>query len=639
VSRDVQAPAALTVSQWADKYRQLPATSAEPGQWRTDRVPYLRGVMDALGDESIRRVLFMKSAQVGGTSCGENWLGWLIDVAPCGILMLWPTEKKIRSWSRKKLTPLVRETAPLAAKFPDSGRRDSGNTIASKEFDDGFLQMLSAKSTSDLRSTDAKVGIVEEADEIDAELKGQGDPIGQFDARFRAFWNSKLYMVSTPTLEGFSRTDDEWKLSTQHHYYVPCPHCDCMQQLRWRDGKDDQDEAGAYRLIWEEDENGEVVVGSAQYLCEDCGALIPEHHKMAMLLAGEWRATYPGRETVGFHINTLYSPLTSWTEVAKAFKKAKKSPATMQTFVNLWLGLPYREPGAHVDAGFLASRAEPYELGTAPHGVALLTAGVDVQGDRLAFAVWGWGAFESSWLVAWDEVTGDLSDPDFWEEFDRSVLRATWKHVSGAPMKIEATCIDANYNSDEVHKFTLPRFARHVIPVIGRDGRGRKLIEPPRKDRWKRTSRERNPSYLIGTDTAKDTLLLRLKITEKLTDAGVREYPGGFVHFPENVDPVFYDQLTAERLATIYRDNRPLRVWKQIEGRRNEALDITVYAMGAFKFLTMGNAPKVKLSDLAARAQALSDWQPPEPPKEGETPEPAPSKPSGWGPRQSFRKR
>jgi len=57
----------LTVSQWADAYRQLSAkSSSEPGPWRTERTPYLREIMDALSlDSPVSRVVVMKSAQMG----------------------------------------------------------------------------------------------------------------------------------------------------------------------------------------------------------------------------------------------------------------------------------------------------------------------------------------------------------------------------------------------------------------------------------------------------------------------------------------------------------------------------------------------------------------------------------------------
>lgn len=620
-------PPQLTVSTWADQNRILPRTSAEPGRWRTDRVPYLRRIMDVLGDEAVREVVFAKSAQVGGTSCGENFIGYLMDQAPCGILMLWPTEKKMRSWSRKQLEPLLADTPCLARLFPRSGRRDAGNTMTAKEFPGGFLQMLTAGSTSDLRSTSARVGIVEEVDEIDSEVGYQGDPLEQFEARFRTFWNSKIYFVSTPTIEGFSRVWEKLERSTNERFHVPCPHCGHMQVLRWRDGKDDQDEAGSYRLVWEKDEHGEVVPGSTRYICEACGALIEEYHKMGMLLAGDWIAKNPGRYAVGFHINTLYSPFTPWDDVARAFQRAVHSPTTMQGFVNLWLGLPYREPGADIDAHFLQQRAESYGEGVAvPHGVGVVVGGADVQGDRIELFLWGFGEGEESWFLSWEVFDGDPGDDAVWDELGARLDRGL-VHASGAPVPILACCIDAGYQTEMVHRFCDRRRRRNTVAVVGRDGRPRKLIEAPGQTKFKRSRSKKRPTHVIGSDPGKDLFASRLRLSRREDGS----CPPGYVHFPDTVDRAFYDQLTAERLVTRYVAKRPVRKWVPIQGRRNEALDCAVYAMGALELLVQRRV--LRREDLGARAKALSEWKPPEKkPAEpaARTARPKVRRPGGW---------
>ncbi len=590
----------MTVSAWADANRMLPSTSAEPGHWRTDRVPYLRQVMDTLGDETVRDVIFVKSAQVGGSSCGENYLGYLIDQAPCAILSVWQTEKMMKSWSKKRLKPLLEDTPCLAVYFPRSGRRAEHDTIAEKEFPGGFLQMLTAKSTSDLRSTSARVAIAEEIDEWEGEIGDQGDPLEQLRARLRTFWNRKMYMVSTPTLDGFSRIWGEWERSTQHRYLVPCPHCQHKQILRWRDGESGQDESGSYRLVWEKDDAGEVIPGTAQYICEGCGVLIEERHKMGMLLAGGWEPAHPERATVGFHINTLYSPLCSWDDIAVAFTKAVRSPALMQAFVNLWLGLPYRSAGESIDAHFLSRRAESYgEDVEVPHGVGVLTAGVDVQGDRLELLVYGWGEGETSWLVQWVQLEGDPGLDQVWADLDGRLLEP-WRHASGAPIAISAACVDAGYQTERVHRFCDQRSNRHIVAVVGRDGRPRKLIEAPGAEKYRRSRNQKRPTHVVGVDAAKDLLAARLRL-------GLREdlsAPPGYVHFPVGVDPVFYDQLTAERLVTVYKAARPMRVWRAVEGRRNESLDMTVYAMAALQLLMLRRALTPAL--IATRAAQFS---------------------------------
>jgi phage terminase large subunit GpA-like protein len=598
-----QPPPTLTVSQWADQNRRLPSTSAEPGQWRTSRVPYLKRPMDVLGDEMIRETVFAKSAQVGGSSCAENFLGYIIDQAPCAVLEVWPTEKALRAWSTKRLDPMLTDTPCLKTRFPKSGRRDSKDSIASKIFPGGYIQALTAKSTADLRSHSSRVAVAEEVDEWEGDVGEQGDPLELLRARMRTFWNAKLYMVSTPTIAGFSRIWSELETSTWEEYWVPCPHCKRMQTLRWKDGDQDKYEAGQYRLMWEKDDSGEPIPATCSYVCEHCSALIEERYKSWMLdpaNGAEWRGRYPGRAKVGFHINTLYSPLCEWDEIARSFTRGLKDPSKMRSFVNTMLGLPYEESGEKVDAHFLSQRTETYSA-EVPHGVGVLTAGVDVQADRLEVLVYGYGAHEQSWLIDREVLEGDPGQDEVWRELDKYLL-CTWTHEGGAQVRISAACVDAGYQTKHVTSFCDPRKARNIIATVGRAGRGRLLIEAPDpRKKFKRSQlRKSKPLHIVGSDSGKDLLYSRLKIVN----------PGpGFIHFPESdaVDQVFFEQLTSERLQTKYVNGRPTRVWKLVPGRRNEALDETILSMAALNFLGVKVIKKLgEYADILSKTPAPS---------------------------------
>ncbi|WP_246729191.1 phage terminase large subunit family protein [Methylosinus sp. RM1] len=109
----------LTVSEWADANRMLPTMNAEPGPWRTARVPYLREIMDALSTAStIERVVFMKGAQTGGTEAGLNAIGYWIAHAPGIILCVWPSLDMVRRNSRTRIEPLIDGTPALRSPIP-----------------------------------------------------------------------------------------------------------------------------------------------------------------------------------------------------------------------------------------------------------------------------------------------------------------------------------------------------------------------------------------------------------------------------------------------------------------------------------------------------------------------------------------
>lgn len=592
VTREVAAevfalPPTLSVSEWSDANVVLSSEYASAaGRFRTDRVPYMRAIMDTLGDESVREAVFAKSSQVGGTQVGMNLIGYLVDQAPCGVLSVWPTEKLMRAWSTKKLAPMIRDTRCLKQRFPKSKRREAGDSIASKEFPGGYLNMLTAKSTSDLRSYSARVAIAEEIDDWEGDIRSQGDPLELLRARIRTFWNGKLYMVSTPILEGFSRIWSELETSTWQEYHVPCPHCSHAQVLRWQETEGEH--AGQYRLLFERDDAGQFIPGTCRYVCEACGVEIEERHKQQMLERGQWIARYPGRAKVGFHINTLYSPLCPWDDIATSFLRAKRSPEGLQTFVNGFLGLPWAEQGEKVDSHFLAKRVEAYTA-PVPRGVGIVTAGVDVQGSWLSLVVVGHGAEGEKWILGWKQLDGDPGQDAVWQDLDRELL-APWEHEDGATVRIAAACIDAGYQTERVHRFAEGRSARKIIATVGRAGRGKALLTAPGPDKFRRSRAQKRPTHVIGVDSGKDLVASILK----------RGEPGpGYLHFSDQLDPVFFEQLTAEKLVTRYRNGRPAREWVLLPDRRNEALDCVILAEAAL--VSLGAHTRAQLAQLAQR--------------------------------------
>lgn len=225
----------LTVSAWADTHRVLPTTNAEPGPWRTARVPYLREIMDALSTASpIERVVFMKGAQTGGTEAGLNAVGYWIAHAPGTIMTVWPTGDMVRRNSRTRIEPLIDGTPALRAKIAPARAKDPGNTVTQKEFTGGVLVMTGANSATGLRSLPVRYLVLDEVDAFPADADGEGDPVAlaiQRTVTFRG--RRKIMLISTPTDAGSSRIEKAYAESDQRRFFVPCPACGAMQHLRW----------------------------------------------------------------------------------------------------------------------------------------------------------------------------------------------------------------------------------------------------------------------------------------------------------------------------------------------------------------------------------------------------------------------
>ena len=424
----------LTVSQWADVHRYLsPRASAEPGRYRTDRTPYMRAIMDALSpSHPARRVVVMKSAQVGFTEGGNCWIGYVIHHAPGPMLAVQPTVELAKRFSRQRIEPLIAESPALRERVKPSRARDAGNTVLSKEFPAGLLIITGANSAVGLRSMPARYLFLDEVDAYPPSADEEGDPVALAEARTRTFsWRSKILLGSTPTIQGISRIEREFEASDQRRYFVPCPHCEHMQwllfeRLRWDKGKPE----------------------ATHYICEACDGRIEEHHKTAMLQAGEWRGTAQGADpgTIGFHLSALYSPIGwfSWADIARMWEAAQATDEAKRSFKNGVLGLTWVETGEAPDWQRLYERREPWQIGTVPSGGLFLTAGADVQKDRIEVDVWAWGRGLESWLVDHIVIEGGPEHAETWNELG-TLLDRTWLHAHGIQLGLAKLAIDTGY--------------------------------------------------------------------------------------------------------------------------------------------------------------------------------------------------
>jgi phage terminase large subunit GpA-like protein len=565
-------PPALSVSEWADAHRMLSSeASAEPGQWRTSRVPYMRAIMDALSPSNpTERVVVMKGAQLAGTEAILNALGYLIHYAPGPALLVQPTVEVAQRFSKQRLTPMIEATPVLKERVREARSRDSGNTILVKQFPGGLVIITGANSAAGLRSMPIRYLECDEIDEYPGDVEGQGDPISLAEKRTSTFANRKVLLVSTPTLKGFSRIEAEFAVSDQRRYFIRCPFCGHWDSIRWP------------RIRWDEGRPETV-----HLLCAQCDGVIEERMKGELLGAGEWRATAQGDgHTAGFHLSGLYSPLgwVSWERIVREFLEAdaaaKRGDVTLlKTWINTRLGEAWEERGEAVEPEAILARAERYAA-EVPNGVGVLVASVDVQGDRLEAQVMGFGKGEESWLIAWQQFPGDPEDQRLWWELDR-FLRQIFTHQSGRKLRIQCTAIDSGgHHSEQVYRFCKARLGRRVFAIRGGSERGKPVVDRPT-----RNNRYRTPLYTLCVDTAKEMISSRLKITA----------PGpGYLHLPEWVDAEYVAQLTAEKKIRKYLKGKgSVPEWVKIR-ERNEALDLTVYCLAALYILgpqTVRNLP------------------------------------------------
>ena len=568
--RRTRPPPRLTVSQWADRYRHLsPEASAEPGKWHTDRAEYQRGILDAVSDSTVETVVVMSSAQVGKTEIINNLCGYHIDQDPAPSLIIQPTVEMGEAWSRDRLAPMLRDTPVLREKVCDVRSRDSGNTLRQKNFPGGHLTIAGANSAASLAARPIRVLCCDEVDRYPSSAGTEGDPVSLGIKRTTTFWNRKIVLVSTPTVAGVSRIAAAYDESDQRRYWVPCPHCDEMQVLRWPQVRWDADDAA-----------------TAAYHCVGCDLPWTDAERWAAVGQGEWRASLPFRGTAGFHLNELLSPWRRLAQTARDFLDAQRGGVErLKTFVNTALGEVWQERGEAPEWERLIERREPFPMGEVPPGAVVLTAGVDVQPDRIECDVWAWGQGYESWLVETKVLSGDPTLPDVWADL-RAALDRTWFTGGGDPMRVAKIGVDTGGKDTQATYRALRAWAdARVVPLKGLEG-------------WNRTMPVAGP---VAVDVTADGRKLRggLKLWTVAVSTLKAEfyrqlwlsrgddvaYPPGWVHLPLELSVENVKQLVAEQLV-IVNDRRgfPRQEWRPVRAR-NERLDCRNYARAALSVL------------------------------------------------------
>jgi len=534
----------------------------------------MRAIMDALSpSHPARRVVFMKAAQVGATEAGNNWIGYVIHHAPGPMLAVQPTVELAKRFSRQRLEPLIAESPALRERVKPSRARDAGNTVLSKEFPAGLLVITGANSAVGLRSMPARYLFLDEVDAYPPSADEEGDPVALAEARTRTFsWRSKAFLASTPTIAGISRIEREYESSDQRRYFVPCPHCQHWQWLVFE------------RLRWEKGQPD-----TTHYLCERCDGRIEEHHKTGLLQSGEWRATAEAADglTIGFHISALYSPVgwLSWADIARMWEVAQPTDEAKRSFKNGVLGLTWVETGEAPDWQRLYERRESWPFGTVPAGGLFLTAGADVQKDRIEVDVWAWGRGLESWLVDHIVIEGGPDQGQSWNELDR-VLSQTWPHAHGAQLGLAKLAIDTGYEAPAVYSWARRMGHAQVAPIKGVEGFNRAPVAGPTHvdvNEGGKKLRRGARLWTIAVSTFKSETYRFLRLAQPTKDerAAGGFTPAGFVHLPNGLDAEWIKQLVAEQLITIKTKRGFQRLeWQKLR-ERNEALDCRVYARAA----------------------------------------------------------
>ena len=506
--------------------------------------------MDTINDHKINTVVFMKSAQVGATEILNNIVGYYIDQDPSPILILQPTLSMAQAWSKDRLSNMIRDCNVLREKIGDPKSKDGGNTVLSKQFPGGNINIVGSNSAAGLASRPVRILLCDEVDRYDQSAGTEGDPINLATKRTTTFWNRKILLTSTPTTKGLSRIEVAFEQSDKRYYNVPCPSCKKLQvldwgQIQWEDGKPE----------------------TAKYYCIHCEEEINESKKQWMLTNGKWVATDKSNGVAGFHISELYSPWRSWKDIALDFYSVKKQPEMLKTWVNTALGRTFDDPGESIEFEELLEQRESYDLNTVPNNVLVITCGIDTHSDRLELQLLGWGKDNECWVVDYKILFGDPTSHNIWKDLD-DYLNSGFIREDGKRLRIACTCIDSGgHHTQTVYAYTKKRLHRKIFAIKGLSQPNRPIAGKPSF-----VGTDKHILYPVGSDTAKEFIYTRLKSENKT------------IHFPATVDVEYFKQLTSEKRVIKYVRGKKTFKWVK-KTTRNEALDTMVYGIAAMYIL------------------------------------------------------
>ena len=588
VLANLEPPDDLTVSQWAAKNRRLSSeSSAEPGQWRNERTPYLVEPMDAFTDPKVWHIVIVAASQVGKSEFLNNCIGYVIDEDPSSILFIQPTNGDSKEYSKLRIAPMIRDTPCLRKKVAEKKSRDSGNTILQKTYPGGILTMCGSTEAHSLASKPIRIILGDERDRWATSAGNEGDPWSLALARQITFYNKKACEVSTCTVKGASAIEDAYYNGTMERWVSRCPHCGKYNEIRWAN----------IRYEYEESSVGSkksFKVTSVFYACPSCGGISSEYEMKKS--PAHWRADNPQAYERGersFWLNAFVSQWATWESIVLKYLSAIGSSQKMQVVYNTCLGELWENRGELENEENLLARREDYgaEL---PDGVLVITAGVDTQDDRFEYELIGHGLDGETWGLEKGIILGRPDADKTWQELDERVFERVLNFKDGVALKNSISFVDeGGHFTQEVRQRCNVRQKMNVFCIKGIGGTDKPYTAPPKK--VKITVRQTTVGtcwqYQIGVDAGKELIMDNLSV----------KTPGeNYCHFPNRDDygPTYFNGLLSE--TKIYDANKKNPwSWAKIPGHdRNENLDCRNYGLAAFVVL-----PK----DLIALQKTIDD--------------------------------
>jgi len=550
--RQLQPPEDITTSEWAEKYRFLDSkSSAMPGPWRNDKTPYMKDIMDELNNYETEEIVFCKCTQIGGSEALLNMLGYVIQQDPSPAMVVYPTDKLGESISDNRIKPMIKSSPSLKRLY-----KEFQSQKLEMQFEGMYLTISGANSPSSLASKAIKYLFLDEVDKYPGASRKEADPISLARERVKTFRNRKIYMTSTPTTKMGHIWKNLLESDIEKHYFVPCPHCGEMIELKFQN------------LKWPEKEEGLSASDRADqtvYICQECGCIITDQHKDKMLRLGEWRVVKENnsaRRKVGYWISVLYSPFVRFSEVALEWMKSKDDPEKLQNFVNSWLGEPWEDTRLSTSADTVMERQTEEAEFVVPSWAKMITGGVDVQENCLYWTIRAWGNFITSQNIAHGQALS-------WQDIER-IMNLGYMNEQGEQFVVALCLIDSGFDTDATYDFCANN-SEWALPV---KGSSKAMMSHFKLSKINKPDSKAYGMNLVMVDGGKykDMIAARMK-----KENGV----GAWMVY-QGCDMEYAKQVTSEHKVQEKHGDTLVQTWQlKASHTDNHYLDCEVYSMAA----------------------------------------------------------
>ena len=594
----------MRCSEWASEHFYLSGeSSAISGKFTP--FEYQRVMLDVWGGALVETCDVVKSSRVGFTKSETALMGYAVDYLRRNLISYHPSDPKALEFVKLHVNPLIFDSQRIfdllaendeKVQGPKGGRskkvrRGEHNTMRTKKFKTGsVLHILGASNANNFRSLQADYVVFDEVDGFPFSIGLEGDALSLGDMRvFESPFKFSL-RGTTPTTEQTSVIrKSEMNADMRFQFRVPCQAgCGELEPLEW--WVDEGDDAPEHGMRWEDGKPNTV-----HHVCKFCGGKWYWSSLRKAVAGGRWETdggiyinpenTFELRDGNGKRVKwpdhiamvnlwAAYSPLMKWADIVKRYLGAKNDIEKLRTFRNTILGKYWKDIDIEIFAEDLANQCEGYlnDLGDGRFAVdaplVVVTAGVDVQEDRLEAEICGWGIGRESWSLGYKIIEGDPMADDVWHKLNTWARDSVFINSEGEELGVAKMVVDSGHLAERVYKFCR-QGTRDLIPAKGwKSSRGHMFDYRRQIDKEKKT---RFVNY--DPDLMKDILFRYFQ----------REDPGpGYCHFPvaSAYGDMYFGQLASQQKREVRTNaGRYMKYVNKDPGVRDEALDCRMYCL------------------------------------------------------------